>query len=156
MQKDLLANMVTQNQKTCSYSFDKITQENSTLRLTESAASIRFIYRHIGECIHLFCGFFDMPTQVQNTTIGKTDEGQGKNIEESRQLVGEGFAKLHELVNARADGYWMGDVVTPFFGTIPRIRLFAHVFFHNSHHAGQISMTLSRGSAFRSELPPDG
>jgi len=148
MQKEVLQNLVSQNQMTCSYSFDRITEENSTLRLTGNTASIGFIYRHIGECIHLFCSFFDVPTQVQNTTIGKTDDGQGKNINESRQLVGEGFVKLHQLIKTQVDEYWVGNVETPFFGTIPRIRLFAHVLFHNSHHAGQISLSLARGRIF--------
>ena len=115
MQKELLQNMVSQNQVTSSYSFDKITQENSDLRLTPKAASVGFIYRHIGECIHLFCSFFNVPTEVQNTTIGKTDEGQGKNVEESRRLVAEGFAKLHQLVKTQPDEYWLGTVDTPFF-----------------------------------------
>lgn len=148
MQKELLQNMISQNQMTCSYSLDRITAENATLRLTKAAGSIGFIYRHIGECMHLFCTFFSVPTEVQNTTIGKTDEGQGKNIDESRQLVGEGFAKLHELIKVQPDEYWMGNVQTPFFGTIPRIRLLAHVLFHNSNHAGQISLTLARGSRY--------
>jgi uncharacterized damage-inducible protein DinB len=147
MQRELLQNMISQNQKTCSYSFDRITEETAALRLTKDAASIGFIYRHIGECIHLFCGFFDVPTDVRNSTIGKSDEGQGREVAESRRLVEEGFAKLHRLVEERPDEYWLGDVDTPFFGTLPRIRLFAHVLFHNSNHAGQISLTLARGSS---------
>lgn len=148
MQKELLQNMVTQNQMTCSYSFNRITEETAPLRLTSSAASIGFIYRHIGECINLFCQFFGVSTEVQNTTIGKTDEGQGKNIAESRKLIEEGFAKLHQLIGSQPDKYWLDNVDTPFFGTVTRIRLFAHILFHNSHHAGQISMSLSRGSKY--------
>jgi uncharacterized damage-inducible protein DinB len=83
---------------------------------------------------------------VQNTTIGKTDEGQGKDIQQSRRLIDEGYANLYKLIETQPDDYWLGDIETPFFGTIPRIRLFAHILFHGSHHAGQISMTLSRGS----------
>ena len=146
MQKGLLQNMLTQNEKTCSYSFDKITEGNAALRLTRTAASIGFIYRHVGETIHLFCTFFGIPTEVQNTTIGKTDEGQGRNIQESRQLVDEGFAKLHQLIETAPGEYWLDLVETPFFGNIARIRLFGHILFHNSHHAGQISMSLSKGS----------
>jgi hypothetical protein len=75
MQKELLKNMVKQNQMTSSYSFDRITDSNAVLRLTNSAASIGFIYRHIGETINLFCQFFGEPTDVQNTTMGKTAVG---------------------------------------------------------------------------------
>ncbi|MBO0862754.1 MAG: DinB family protein [Chloracidobacterium sp.] len=146
MQKELLKNMVSQNQLTSSYSLDRITDENAALRLTTTAASIGFIYRHIGETINLFCQFFDVPTDVQNTTIGKTDEGQGQDILQSRRLIDEGYANLYKVIETQSDDYWLGNIETPFFGTIPRIRLFAHLLFHCSHHAGQISMTLSRGS----------
>jgi uncharacterized damage-inducible protein DinB len=155
MQKELLQNMVMQNQMTCSYSFNRITKENSVLRLTKTAASIGFIYRHIAECINLFCQFFGVSTEVQNTTIGKTDEGQGKNIAESQRLIEEGFIKLHQLIELQPDEYWLDNVDTPFFGTIPRIRLFAHILFHNSHHAGQISMGLSRGSNYGPTEPAE-
>jgi uncharacterized damage-inducible protein DinB len=146
MQNELLQQMISQNEMTCLCSLNRITADNASLRLTNTAASIGFIYRHIGECIHLFCNFFDVPTDVRNTTIGRTDEGQGEDVQESRRLVDEGFVKLHQLIELRPDEYWLGDVETPFFGTTRRIRLFAHTLFHNSHHAGQISLTLARGS----------
>jgi uncharacterized damage-inducible protein DinB len=148
MQKEFLKNMVRQNQMTCSHSFNEVAEENAGLRLTKTAASIGFIYRHTAECMHLFCTFFNVPTEVQNTTIGKTDEGQGGSTIESRRLIDEGFTKLLKLIETQPDEYWTGTVETPFFGTIPRSRLFAHILFHNSHHAGQISMTLSRGTHF--------
>lgn len=148
MQKELLKNMVIQNQITSSYSFNRITEENTRLRLTKTAASVGFIYRHIGECINLFCQFFGVQTEIKNTTIGKTDEGQGKNIIESHTLIEEGFVKLYQLIETQPDDYWLGDIDTPFFGTVARVRLFAHILYHNSHHAGQISMTLARGNNF--------
>jgi uncharacterized damage-inducible protein DinB len=52
---------------------------------------------------------------------------------------------LRSLTQNSADEDWLKPVDTPFFGTVPRIRLFAHVLFHTSHHAGQISLTLARG-----------
>ncbi|MGH7650432.1 MAG: DinB family protein [Gemmatimonadaceae bacterium] len=146
MQKELLRKMVDQNRMTSSYSFDRVTETNATLRLTPTAASIGFIFRHIAETINLFSQFFGVPTDVKNTTIGKTDEGQGKDVQLSRRLIEEGFGKLYKLVETQSDEYWLGDVETPFFGTTARIRLFAHILFHNSHHAGQISLTLSRGA----------
>ena len=53
MQKDVLLEMVKQNQYTSSFSFDQITEQNAALRLNERTASIGFIYRHIGETINL-------------------------------------------------------------------------------------------------------
>jgi len=147
MQKELLENIVKQNQMTSSYSLDRITDDNAVLRLTKTAASIGFIYRHIGETFNLFCQFLGVPTDVQNTTIGRTDEGQRRSIQQSRRLIEEGFAKLYKLIETQPDEYWFGNVETPFFGTVPRIRLFAHILFHTSNHAGQISLTLSRGSS---------
>lgn len=146
MQKQLLKKMVDQNRMTSSYSFDRVTNANAILRLTPTAASIGFIFRHIAETINLFSQFLGVPTDVKNTTIGKTDEGQENDVQESRRLIEEGFGKLYQLIETQQDEYWLGDVETPFFGTTARVRLFAHILFHNSHHAGQISMTLSRGS----------
>ncbi|MEP7231347.1 MAG: DinB family protein [Ginsengibacter sp.] len=146
MQKEFLQNILAQNQMTCSFAFDKISNENAGFRLNKQAASAGFIYRHIGETINLFLTFFGVSTDVQNTTIGKADEGQGKNIEECRQMVNKGYSILEELIQSTADEEWLGMIDTPFFGTISRLRLFSHILFHNSHHAGQISMTLSKGT----------
>ena len=70
MTKHLLKDLLDQNLKTCSYTFKEIDQKNSTLRLNDDTASVGFIYRHIGEIMHLISQFFGIPTSVQNTTIG--------------------------------------------------------------------------------------
>jgi hypothetical protein len=54
---------------------------------------------------------------------------------------------LLDLVENSSDENWLKPVDTPFFGTVSAVRLFAHVLFHNSHHAGQISMTLAHGGS---------
>ena len=61
-------------------------------------------------------------------------------------MIERGYTMLKELVETSTDENWLKPVDTPFFGTVSRIRLFAHVLFHNSHHAGQISMTLAKGN----------
>jgi uncharacterized damage-inducible protein DinB len=146
MQKDILLEMVKQNQFTSHFSFDRVTEENASLRLNDKTASIGFIYRHTGETINLFGQFFGIPTDVKNTTIGQIDEGQHYDIGHSRELVGRGYQMLQNLVANSTEEDWLKPVDTPFFGTVSRVRLFAHVLFHNSHHAGQISMTLANGS----------
>ena len=83
MQKEFLENLLVQNKMTSSFAINKISNENAGLRLNQQAASIGFIYRHIGETINLFGTFFGIPTDVQNTTMGESDKGQGKNIKES-------------------------------------------------------------------------
>ena len=54
MQKQILLEMVKQNKFTSHFSFDRVTEENASLRLNDKTASIGFIYRHIGETINLF------------------------------------------------------------------------------------------------------
>lgn len=146
MQKDVLLEIVKQNQFTSHFSFDKVTEENANLRLSDKTASIGFIYRHIGETINLFGQFFGIPTDVKNTTIGQIDTGEHYDVSYSRGLIERGYQMLRDLVETSTEEDWLKPVDTPFFGTVSRVRLFAHVLFHNSHHAGQISMTLSKGS----------
>ena len=145
MQKEALLLILEQNRFTSHFSFDRVTEETAPLKLNDTTASIGFIFRHIGETINLFCQFFGVPTDVTNTTMGRTDDGQLFDVEHSRQLIERGYASLKRLVEDSTDDDWLRPVDTPFFGTVPRIRLFAHILFHNSHHAGQISMTLARG-----------
>ncbi len=145
MEKALLQNILEQNKMTSSYSFNRITNQNAGMRLNKQAASIGFIYRHIGETMSLFTGFFRLKTDVKNTTMGNTDTGQGKDTEESRLLVTKGYDLLAEIIETTPGEDWLGLIDTPFFGKVARVRLFSHIFFHNSHHAGQIALTLSKG-----------
>jgi uncharacterized damage-inducible protein DinB len=146
MQKAVLLEILKQNQITSHFSLDQVSDENASLRLNDKTASIGFIYRHIGETMNLFGHFFGIPTDVKNTTMGQTDNGQVFDVEYSRQLISRGYGVLRDLVEKSADEDWLKPVDTPFFGTVTRIRLFAHVLFHTSHHAGQISMTLAKGT----------
>lgn len=146
MQKHVLLEIVKQNQYTSSFSFNRITQQNSGLRLNDRTASIGFIYRHIGETINLFSQFLGIPTDVRNTTMGETDTGQHFDIGYSRELIERGYKVLEELVEASSDEEWLRPVDTPFFGTVSKVRLFAHALFHTSNHAGQIALTLAKGS----------
>jgi uncharacterized damage-inducible protein DinB len=145
MQKQLLLDIVEQNRFTSHFSFDRVTDANASLRLNDTTASIGFIYRHIGETMNLFGQLLGTPTDVTNTTIGKTDDGRRFDVQVSRQLIDSGYGVLKELIEKSADEDWLTLVDTPFFGKVTRIRLFAHVLYHNSHHAGQISMTLAKG-----------
>jgi hypothetical protein len=137
--------MVKQNQHTSHFSFDRVTEENGNLRLNDKTASISFIYRHIGETINLFVQFLGIPTDVENTTIGQIDNGQHHDISRSRELIERGYKMLQDLVENSSEEDWLKPVDTPFFGTVSRVRLFAHALFHTSNHAGQISLTLSKG-----------
>ena len=148
MQKELLQNILEQNKFTCSFTFNKLNNENSEFRLTENSASAGFYCRHIGEIIFLLTSFLGVQTAVQNTTMGETDSGQGNDVEGGKELVEAGFAMLDKLVDETPEATWLETVETPFFGTVTRIRLFSHILFHNSNHCGQISLILAKGKKF--------
>jgi hypothetical protein len=59
--RDALLEMVKQNQFTSHLCFDKVTDSNASLRLRDGAASIGFIYRHIGETMNLFAQCWASP-----------------------------------------------------------------------------------------------
>ena len=94
MQKDVLLEIVKQNQHTSAFSFDRITEQNSGLRLNDRTASIGFIYRHIGETINLFSQFLGIATDVRNTTMGEIHTGQHFDIGYSRESIERGFSDL--------------------------------------------------------------
>lgn len=146
MQKEILLEIVQQSQFTSHFSFDRITEDNARLRLNDNTASIGFIYRHIGETMNLFGQFLGMPTDVKNTTMGQSDKGQHYDVSQSRELVERGYQVLKQLIQNSTAEDWLKPVDTPFFGAVSRARLLAHVLFHTSHHAGQISLTLARGA----------
>jgi hypothetical protein len=115
MQKEILLEIVKQNQFTSHFSLDQVSEENASLRLNDKTASIGFIYRHIGETMNLFGQFFGIPTDVINTTMGQTDIGQVFDVEYSRQLISRGYGVLRDLVEISADEDWLKPVDTPFF-----------------------------------------
>ena len=130
MQKNVLLEMVKQNQFTSHFSFDRVTEENVNLRLNDKAASIGFIYRHIGETIHLFGQFFGIPTDVTNTTIGQIDTGQQYEVGYSRELIDRGYRMLHDLVEKTAvTRIGSNPLILRSLGTVSTVRLFAHVLF---------------------------
>ena len=145
LQKSILLEILEQNKFTSSFSFDQINSENAEFRLNEKTASVGFIYRHIGETMNTFCRFLGVKTDVVNTTLAQTDSGEIYDVETSRKLVVQGYSSLDKLINETPDEDWFGTVDTPFFGTIKRIRLFAHILFHTSHHCGQISSAIVKG-----------
>ncbi len=146
MQKQLLREILSQNQLSCSFAFQKINNETVNLRLNPSAASVGFMYRHIGETMNLFGFFFGLPSTVTNTTMGEKDENKSYNLEESHRMVQKGFKMLEKLIEKSTDSSWNDEIDTPFFGKVSKIKLFSHVLFHNSHHAGQIALTIAKGA----------
>lgn len=145
MTKDILNDLIDQNRKTCDFTFNAITQENSALRLNDDTASVGFIYRHIGEIMHLLAQFFGIPTNVENSTMGQKDEGKVYDKQESQKLIDDGYQVLYDLVKNLSENQWMETLDTPFFGPISRVRLLGHMLYHTTYHCGQITLTLKRG-----------
>jgi uncharacterized damage-inducible protein DinB len=139
--KDLLA----QNIISCGFSLNMVNSENVSKSLNENTASVGFIYRHIGETMLMFGYFFGKPSDIQNTTMGKQDEGQGQDFEESKRLIEQGFKLLDEIVESTPISEWSEIVQTPFFGAVSKVRLFSHILYHNSYHSGQIALAIKRG-----------
>ena len=146
MEQSLFKELLAQNIQSCSYAFDAITEENSSSRLNETTASVGFIFRHVSETMLLFGYFFGIPTDGTNTTMGKQDTGQGKDLSTSRELLQKGYALLEQIISSTPAEGWFEPVETPFFGTVSKARLFSHILYHNSYHAGQIALTIKRAS----------
>ena len=146
MEQSLFKELLAQNIQSCSYAFGAITEENSSSRLNETTASVGFIFRHVSETMLLFGYFFGIPTDGTNTTMGKQDTGQGKDLSTSRELLQKGYALLEQIINSTPAEGWFEPVETPFFGTVSKARLFSHILYHNSYHAGQIALTIKRAT----------
>jgi uncharacterized damage-inducible protein DinB len=145
MGKEIFRDLLAQNILSCSFSLNLVNSENISKSLNKTTSSVGFIYRHIGETMLMFGYFFDKPIEVQNTTFGKQDEGQGNNFEESRKLIADGFKMLEEIIETTPTSAWSDIIQTPFFGAVSKARLFSHILYHNSYHAGQIALAIKRG-----------
>jgi uncharacterized damage-inducible protein DinB len=145
MEKEIFRDLLAQNILSCSYSLNMVNSENVSKKLNENTSSVGFIYRHIGETMLMFGYFFGKPSEVQNTTLGKQDEGQGNDVEESKKLIDDGFKMLEEIIETTPTSGWSDIIETPFFGGVSKARLFSHILYHNSYHAGQIALAIKRG-----------
>ena len=96
--KEIFKDLLAQNILSCSFSLNLVNSENISKSLNKNTSSVGFIYRHIGETMLMFGYFFGKPSEVQNTTLGKQDEGQGNDFEESKKLIDEGFKMLEEII----------------------------------------------------------
>lgn len=148
MQKEILLDILFQNQTRFWATFGKITTENADLKLNEQTASAGFIYRHVSETMNRLGWFLGISSDIENTTMGQNDSGQGKDIEASRLLAEQGFEMLKNYVENTPDAAWLETIETPFFGTVSKARFFAHILFHNSYHMGQLGLTLAKGEIY--------
>ena len=142
---EIFRDLLAQNILSCSFSLNMVNSENISKSLNDNTSSVGFIYRHIGETMLMFGYFFGKLSEVQNTTLGKKDEGQGNDFEESRKLIDEGFKMLEEIIETTPASGWSDIIETPFFGAVSKVRLFSHILYHNSYHSGQIALAIRRG-----------
>ena len=143
--KEIFKDLLAQNILSCSFSLNMIDKENISKKLNEKTSSVGFIYRHIGESMLLFGYFFGTPSEIQNTTMGQQDEGQGKDFEESKKLIEKGYKMLEEIIESTSNHGWSDIIETPFFGAVSKAKLFAHILYHNSYHSGQIALAIKKG-----------
>jgi hypothetical protein len=148
MYKTILLQQLEQSKKDCSRLLGKITPENAGFRLTEKTASVGFIYRHIGEALVLLAQSFGHKTNVPGTTMGKPDAGTEYDLNESKQILEEGYAALEKHVNQASEKEWLEEIDNAWFGRISRIKLYSITVFHNSYHCGQIASALVKGKRF--------
>jgi uncharacterized damage-inducible protein DinB len=144
MEKEIFKDLLAQNIYSCSFSLNMVNNENISKTLNENTSSVGFIYRHIGETMLIFGYFFGKPSEIQNTTMGQQDEGQGKDFEESKKLIERGFKMLDDIIESTSNAGWSEIIETPFFGAVSKARLFAHILYHNSYHSGQIALAIKR------------
>lgn len=142
---EIFRDLLAQNILSCGFSLDMVNRENVSKSLNENTSSVGFIYRHIGETMLMFGYFFGKPSEIQNTTMGMQDEGQGNDYEESKKLIEKGFKMLEEIIETTPISGWSEIIQTPFFGAVSKTRLFSHILYHNSYHSGQIALAIKRG-----------
>ena len=145
--KEAMLEMLVQMELTSS-NLQEVQNEHWNWKLNKDSNSIGFILLHMGETVNLFGTFFGIPTDVQNTTLGFEDNGQGTDIQASQALIKKGFSNLKKLIEGYEEEFWKGIIHTPFFGEVSRFRLFSHILFHHFHHSGQISAILKKGRKF--------
>ena len=143
--KEIFKDLLAQNILSCSFSLNMIDKENISKKLNEQTSSVGFIYRHIGETMLLFGYFFGMPSEIQNTTMGQQDTGQGEDFEESKKLIEKGYKMLEEIIENTSNAGWSDIIETPFFGAVSKAKLFGHILYHNSYHSGQIGLAIKKG-----------
>lgn len=148
MLKKHLHEMLTHNRLFCDYSFKAVKPEHAGQKLNANTASVGFLMRHVGEIMLLLGKYFGRESEVDNSTMGKIDEGQHTDIEGSKKLIAQGYRMLFDLVEETTEEEWAEAVSTSFFGTISKSRLFSHILYHNAYHAGQITLALKRGAPF--------
>lgn len=155
MLRGVFTELLIQNQVSCHFAFSALNTHNLHYRLNHQAASAGFIYRHIGETMNMFGYFFGYPVDITNTTMGMTDTGQGENLAESQRLVEKGYALLQTIIEHTQEPEWQHAVDTPFFGSVSKAKLFAHVLYHTAYHAGQIALTLKKGQVPAQDFSPE-
>lgn len=148
MQKEILLQLLEQNRKDCTHFCQNITADNINYRLSEHTASVGFMHRHIGETTNLIAQFFGYPTTIENTTIGESDTGVQYDLESNHKHFEDGYNTLEKLVADTPDDAWLEAIETTWFGKISRIKLFSIILFHNAHHCGQISSTITKGRKY--------
>ena len=145
MQIRILLEILEQNRFNSSVTFKAINNDNVNFRLNEKTASVGFIYRHIGETINTLGKDLGFETNVEDSTMGKTDTGKKYDMETSAKFVEQGYNQIENVIKNSADKDWLEEIETTLFGKISKIRLLSIILFHISHHCGQMASAIVKG-----------
>ncbi len=134
------------NQKKINALMNKLTPENSIFRISPESATAGFYMRHIGEAMHSLSNMgFQTGMSFQPQTLRQpADPGHALDLAETKQYVDSGFDLLRKVVNERP----ISEIDTVFsspFGDQTLLSFIAFTLNHNSHHAGQIELTIKKG-----------
>ena len=148
MQKEIMLQQLAQSKMDCARILHNINAENASFRLSEKTASAGFIYRHIGESIHLLAQFFGHQTDVEGLTMRKSDTGTAYDLNTSNEFFQRGYTTLERIVHETSESDWLEEIESAWFGKISRIKLYSIILFHNAHHCGQIASAIVKGTKF--------
>ena len=152
MENSFLSSFIEQNKKDCLSIIDKIDEYNAGFRLSKNTSSAGYLIRHIGEVTNGIAVILGYKNQITYLTINKIDSGEKYNIETSKLLFNSGYLYLAQLIESSKTNFWNEEIQTTWFGNISRVRVLSILLFHNSHHCGQISTTIKKGSLISPQL----
>jgi hypothetical protein len=128
----------------------RMTDENSRFHIHALAGSAGFYMRHIAEAqIMLSQMFFGTTTGLPYgkpfTLRVPNDDGRTYDLAETHELMKVGQDLLANVIKTMSDEAWHTPKTT-IFGERTPLQGMALILNHNSHHCGQIELTIKKGA----------
>ena len=147
--QETIIEFINGNQKKIDALMNKLTPENSMFRISPESATAGFYMRHIGEAMHSIANMgFQSGMSFQPQTLRQpADPGHAFDLSETKQFVDSGFDLLRKIVNERPNSE-IDIVFSSPFGDQTLLSMMSFTLNHNSHHAGQIELTIKKGKVY--------